>query len=574
MEYRQQLNMNGAGRRRRLASLFGSSSRKQWKPAQTLNGRPYVVGHVPHSPSYREVEFEGLLRSNESATKIISLKVPERSQSLKSSILSPLSTITSPLQTRPALQLAPVAENPIERTSSRTSTNSSANGRSATPVQGSQNPHRRSIFRLPVSPTSGRTVGLPPSEYDTVDFHTRLASIEIDEPDTPASPKSRRGKSRDDAWVDILVGNNSRRLGAQDAELRNGNSSRAGRSDPDLASQELSEVLASVRGQIVSDDEDDSVMEPVHGTLENGDYGDNSTVHTVETDGASIPEGSMVSSIDDNEPQQDEDDTVSMPVKSKRLGYFDLHPDRRPPARTQTQFIEDVKPSPQTQLPQLRTEPAIADPRPSYESDASKYDEPEPSDAAGPSHVTFPMPPPLRPSPEPRSYSPGQNGLRPLPSLPKGPAAPVPPAPAPAPAAAASPAPSPQASTSKTASLIELYRERERSAQAVPVPASKLPVRTGSMPGSGLGLGIADRGRTLGAPAPAPAQAPPPVPRESSPSPSAASVDSIDESLSQTLAHPRPLGHADVGLISTLPRYIHGAPLHNVLEEEEEEVEE
>ena len=50
------------------------------------------------------------------------------------------------------------------------------------------------------------------------------------------------------------------------------------------------------------------------------------------------------------------------------------------------------------------------------------------------------------------------------------------------------------------------------------------------------------------------------------------SVDSIDESLSQP--RPSPAGHADVGLISTLSRYVHGAPLHNVVEEEEYEEEE
>ena len=60
-------------------TLFHPNKSKQWKPAATLNGRPYVPGAVPHSPSYREVEFEGLLRSNGSSTKVISLnRSPER----------------------------------------------------------------------------------------------------------------------------------------------------------------------------------------------------------------------------------------------------------------------------------------------------------------------------------------------------------------------------------------------------------------------------------------------------------------------------------------------------------------
>ena len=72
LEYRQQL-LGNAGKRNRLPSLFSNSGKnKQWKQASTLNGRPYTPGTVPRSPTYREVEFEGLLRGD-GATKHLTL---------------------------------------------------------------------------------------------------------------------------------------------------------------------------------------------------------------------------------------------------------------------------------------------------------------------------------------------------------------------------------------------------------------------------------------------------------------------------------------------------------------------
>jgi hypothetical protein len=72
LEYRQQLSA-GVQNKRTLASFFSPGKTKQWKQATALNGRPYVVGHVPRSLNSREAEFEGLLRGNNSSTKDISL---------------------------------------------------------------------------------------------------------------------------------------------------------------------------------------------------------------------------------------------------------------------------------------------------------------------------------------------------------------------------------------------------------------------------------------------------------------------------------------------------------------------
>ena len=58
---------------RTLSSFFSPGKTKQWKQATTLNGRPYVVGHVPRGLNSREVEFEGLHRGSHSSTKVISL---------------------------------------------------------------------------------------------------------------------------------------------------------------------------------------------------------------------------------------------------------------------------------------------------------------------------------------------------------------------------------------------------------------------------------------------------------------------------------------------------------------------
>ena len=84
-----------------------------------------------------------------------------------------------------------------------------------------------------------------------------------------AKAKERR-LSKDDAWVDILVaGSSSKRMSNQDAEVRapgttpkgavtrgltvSGGS--GGRSDPELASQEVAQALAAIRQHPPTDDE-------------------------------------------------------------------------------------------------------------------------------------------------------------------------------------------------------------------------------------------------------------------------------------------------------------------------------
>ncbi|KAI0698013.1 hypothetical protein BC835DRAFT_1269557 [Cytidiella melzeri] len=544
LEYRQQLQANGASRPR-LPSLFGTSSKRQWKPAQTLNGRPYVVGYVPHSPSYREAEFEGLLRSNDSGTKMLSLKTADKLPpvSVKSpSVGSPLSTVTSSpfhTQEKPSPFLTPSAalEVPVQRTSS-----SSSDNHDSTPLS-TPNPNRRSgRFRIPGTPVGNRTAGLPPAEYENVDFEARLASFDDDEPVNTSGAKHRRQRSRDDAWVDILVANSSRRMNSQDAILRNG--LKPGRSDPELASQEVSEVLAAVMSHPFSDDEDD-VSEIVAVTEDGASHVSTFKEARAEPDVSTIPGRDSSLYPDDEE----EEEPVFKPAQ-KRLGYFDLHPERRsskPDGDASTSRVLQVS----SELE-----------RPSMDSTVeSAYSEPEDAyDAFVPSSSQHTLvPPKVVVESMPRSGSPLRNGHGNGHALPGVAVSPPPEEPIRTAA--------PQPIQSKTSSLIELYRERERNSTS-PAPLSKLPVRTGSLPSGPLGARPMPTTPAGARPMPPAASMPTVSLPAQAPSLSAAPVD-IDGSLPEPIP---PLAHANSGL-ATPPRYIHGAPLHNVLEEEEEEVE-
>ncbi|KAH9946731.1 hypothetical protein B0H21DRAFT_387570 [Amylocystis lapponica] len=541
LEYRQQLAVSGANRRR-LPSLFSNSSKsKQWKPAPTLNGRPYVVGHVPPSPSYREVEFEGLLHANESVTKIISLNRSPSGENgnsnLKTIITNNLnkgmsltaSNVAAPGQTEHTT--GPHFLNPVlSRTTSPVAlirTMTRQDGVESPPPGTSPSTKRR--FRLPVSPTNRRSTIL--QEYDAVDFQTRLASFDDDD----ARSGHGRGRSRDDAWVDILVANSSRRIGGQDAELR-GAMLKGGRSDPELASQEVHEVLASVQGQLSTDDEDDDHMEPVDPEHFGVFYS-----HDTDADTATL-ESTLERERDSALYGDDEDDSSTAPTNTRRVGYFDLHPERRPSVRiddddprsqfSRQSFDSDAEPQTPIQVAQLKDDAA-----PSFTSDEEPVRQrtlPHPNNSTAPIPAVNVLPP------TPKA------DLA-FPSIPKPPADTSP-----------SATKKPAQTASKTASLIEMYRERERAgttptASPAPIPASRLPVRTNAS---------------------LPSQTSTDKERSTSPAPDARPVSQVSVSTTVTETE------SDVDSMMILEdvepnlpiRYVHGAPLHNVLEEEEEEV--
>ena len=514
-EYRQQLASAGATRRR-LPSLFSSANKsKQWKPAPTLNGRPYVVGAVPHSPSFREAEFEGLLRSNGSATKVISLnRSPEkqRAATTPSAVATPgHEPATNPLIKITSASAKPQFLTPLRTDSPTPTPRASPRDETSSPV-----PKKSHRFRLPTglpsSPSPGKRAGLVPTEYDPVEFDTRIASF--DEGELATASKHNRRRSKDDAWVDILVATNSRRMAGQDAEMRNG--LKGGRSDPELASQEVSEVLAAVRGRF-SDDEDES-MEPVAGP----NTGDTSTLPDSVLDQDRQTEADSLRYGDDEEEEEEPPKTTPR----KRMGYFDLHPDRRPPTVADDPRDRFERPSYEsdtsTENPYtaatVRTRPTLAVREDSLlyrQSAASEYEsDPEPIQAG--------------------SQAIPRDIKKTLPSAPNAPLKDAPALPS-------------KSGASKTASLIEMYRERERQSQSSPIPSSRLPVRQASLHPGG------PRERSI---SPSPSPKPP----------AAVDLPEIDE----PAADDDKVSVEDIQI--DLPtRYVHGAPLHNVLEEPEEE---
>ncbi|TFY74095.1 hypothetical protein EWM64_g9917, partial [Hericium alpestre] len=324
LEYRQQLSATLKSRPRML-SLFSPNKNKQWKQATTLNGHPYVVGHVPKSPSYREVEFERLLRGNAGSTKIISFDQTGGVKTATQVQVQP----NAPSASTDKRNLAPRAPQPSTSLYLSPSREPPLQARSPSP---STPTGKKSRFRLPVplSTTNSRTSGLSPSEYENVDFETRLASYSDEELNlgngsARGLSKAEKRQSRDDAWVDILVANHSRRMGGQDAEMRRagGRPLKGGISDPELASQEVAQALAAVRGHLPDDDDgEDDDIEPM-----NVPSGAASQISTTQ-ENSTLEETHTETHTDADE----EDDVMERTTSQrKRLGYFDLHPERRPP---------------------------------------------------------------------------------------------------------------------------------------------------------------------------------------------------------------------------------------------------
>ena len=212
-----------------LTSFFSPGKTKQSKQAATVNGRPYVVGHMPRRLNSRKAEFEGLLRDNNSSTKVISLG---RDGPVRRDITHPgsgppgSSQSPSSGHTRPDIS-SPLFVAPREESTRRSSTPGIQTG-----IQGTGSGNERR-FRLPPGlPPSphARISGLTPSQVEVVEFETRLASYSDDElnsinANSRKETKEERRRSKDDAWVDILVASHSRRAGNQGAELRRPGSS-------------------------------------------------------------------------------------------------------------------------------------------------------------------------------------------------------------------------------------------------------------------------------------------------------------------------------------------------------------
>lgn len=570
-EYRAQMASHGSkpSIRQRMPAFFTQGKGRQWKQAATLNGRPYVVGSVPGSPSPREVEFEAmLLRGAGSVTKVITLDQASRSQSqLKvqvpaktpvkgaapAKVVSPAKAASPTKDKRlpaiidtlrpilPARELPPKPESPMLPSLPAAPTQITAEGESVPSTPSGRRPR----FKLPgVGSSAHRRGMMEPAEYDKVEFETRLASYSDDELNggsgRSSRDKERRQKrmSKDDAWVDIMVASQGSRMKGQDAELRprgakDKKALGGGRSDPDLASQEIAQVLAAVQQQR-TDDEDE-----VDGRR-----------------GAGAGAGAAGATAGD-----EEEDTFVPVRKPRPLGYFDLHPERRPrPSEDSVVTVPDPSGGADgINYLEIPSEPDVAPPIPPRVSEDSFYSSDMEGSQTGGDWVrrsdgdievpAFPE------EEEPQLFLPDAGKLRPdSATLPLN---------IPFPSRAAAPAAAAAATLvpGKTAALIEMYRQKELQAQPTKI-LSPQPTRGPMSAPATPTVTVSSEQFPL-----------PPV--RAAPSTSAIPIDvgSPEDDLAATTPFhpgiPAAAGEYEVHRSSPI-RYIHGAPLHNVIEEEDE----
>ena len=531
------------------------------------------MGHVPHSPSYQEVEFEGLLHGTTS-TKVISLTKTPRAQSTISN---------TPVENTPPVeaQLPPVPPVPPLKKSFSAPLKVPQSELLPAPKiddhsDSTMAPSVKKLFRMPATPGSNRKSMMIPAEYSTVEFETRMASYSDEEHngnlhETEAAKQKRR-ESRDDAWVDILIGSQTRRKSEQDAEFadrRRGHQSKD--SDPDIVGLEVAQVLATVHNRTPSPP---SVMDRV-----DRDYGMDHHVRDLDVDevetiprmssvgpstGSDESEAVLAYSNNNEQPESGEVESLEPPSESvlnsrhmakyqRRIGYFDLHPDRRQ-ALAQSTLHDDED-----------------DLRAKLAEDSDDDDEIDDDRVYGPPEGIRPLPippvPPVQPvqpvqQVQPRVLEPSPVTI-PIPTL-KPPSEVKEKLPFSLPDndnVSSNVTPS---TPSKTATLIEMYRERERGSPLTPVAAapiiiaplapSRLPVRTTSLPKEG-------------APLPQPSLL-------STSSPKVSSPPKPSSPLETTTRNDIPQRILEETGRSSPARYVHGAPLHNVLEEEDEEEEE
>ncbi|KIK58925.1 hypothetical protein GYMLUDRAFT_245700 [Collybiopsis luxurians FD-317 M1] len=424
----------------------------------------------------------------------------------------------------------------------------------------------------------------------------------------------------DDTWVDIVVPS----MGGASSGNGEGRKPR----DPDEASQEVARVLNAVRGGQPYGLDDESDFEdgrhaPPTKEVRGSEYSDDIEVQTVPRKGLVHPEdeyhdlrpengNGYLDYEEDKSDLDEEEEPEDKPVVPKqRLGYFDLHPERRPAS---LEILKQPRDTAVATIGSIESEDHYGDddedPRARYAYGSDDEHEHEEGTAERPRDLDKLYAAKVQP-PKERERD---KSSRPLPTLPpNGPSASVPTSSSPTPTPPA-PVPTPPskpniltATTSgtpgKTAALIEMYREREKKSTTSPtlnspqpkVPAvspssspapSRIPVKAGlpSIPSPAPSASAPSS--KLNAPSPplslptSPA-APVPVAKPASKAsavPSTVGInsefddedDGAREANLEELIPPTKIGVDDSGRGSP-GRYVHGAPLHNVLEEEEEE---
>ncbi|KAG9001059.1 hypothetical protein FRB94_007120 [Tulasnella sp. JGI-2019a] len=212
-EYREQV-LNPQPKKAGKTSYFTTPmSRKGRKSAATSNGR---------HPDPREADFDAMLRATGSSTTFLSLGASRASGAARSQTMSNLQGARLPTgnHTSPAPGFSSISTKP---TFFRTSSNDgNSTGAPATPSKDKAS-SAFGLFKL-AGGSGKKGDSKVASEYDpSLDFETKTAS-DSSGGELP-TPSGRRGvssmsharrQSKDDAWVDILV-SDRRRLGGQDA---------------------------------------------------------------------------------------------------------------------------------------------------------------------------------------------------------------------------------------------------------------------------------------------------------------------------------------------------------------------
>ena len=372
-----------------------------------------------------------------------------------------------------------------------------------------------------------------PAEYSTVEFQTRMASYSDDEQngtDEPEEVKQKRRESRADAWVDILVNSQERRMNDQTAvDPTERRKARIRSSDPDLASLEVAQVLAAVQDRAISPT---SIPDNDYDSRFDQDVDEVETVphhrHHSSRDDDEISQSEAHLAYDQDTNEGDVDEALGpimnarqMARQQRRLGYFDLHPERRPVSKLEDDPRErlardesDSEEGVEEQVPvrPLPVPPSVAT-KPSYEPPAAPRSAPD-----------------IKINTNAAPATPPSNGRTAETTI--------------------------RTSTSKTAALIEMYRERERGGTGSvpplnppaivvqPLNVSRIPVRSASVPAKDT----ASVSTIPTIPSPAATPSPTPSPKPSPPEPPALGLPSTT--------------FEDQGRISP-GRYVHGALSHS-----------
>lgn len=579
---------------------------------------------MPRIPNARELEFEGLLKGgNGNVTKVISLnggggrtvmmtattttekKKEKRAAAPPMVISGPLYVVgkdgpsgvdahppsssagissTTTHDERPPTPTTPVDTIASVTTAGPLSPHKTTTEPPSAPSQASSNPPRtpstpthptgqappgskRSRFPLPSPSLRRRHAGQRPAEYDaTLEFSTRTmwddgreAHSDDEEDEYGKGSKAKKRESRDDAWVDILVGSQSRRMDSQAAVLRPATASGALGGAGAVGGVPKNKKRMGVLGSF---GEADRVQEEVRQALR--DAGP-PPPESVAGDDDDDDDGYRYGSFDASGSQYSTDATAAASAGG----------DGDSPIATVRQAGREVL---DEQL-RPRTSQSLEDEEQADDDDAL-YGPPELGGRLGTHHARddrllldeadFEPMPHMR-SPSDRSeFAEGSAAAATVPLA---------------------VAPKPPAKGKGVSSLIEMYREKEAAATTYGggSSVSRIPIRAPAASTS-----------TIPPPSP-PLPAPPHLVPSNAPVPPPHAhliIDAESPSQSRPLStmtddYPASVGAEDddassvvpseldeqeleeylkkhVKISSNTPRYVHGAPLHNVVEEEEE----